>query len=225
MPTVFITGAKRGLGFGLASLYAAEGWEVIAAGRKASTHEGLNGLKTVRPIDMDVRDDDEIKAAIASLDGKPVDLLINNAGTFQRPQELDSLQPQQFIDELTINVIGPFLVSRALLPNLRAGQQKKIAIMSSQLGSLAGNGSPGMYAYRSSKAGVNGVMRGLSVDLEGEGFTVLSLHPGWVRTDMGGGNATLTIDESVRGLKAVLDSVDHERNGDFINYRGEALPW
>ncbi len=125
---------------------------------------------------------------------------------------------------LAVNTLGPLRVTQALLPNLRAGKRRTIVNMSSQLGSIEqSNGT--WYAYRASKAALNQITKTLSAELASEGFTVVVLHPGWVRTDMGGAGATYTPQESVRGLIAVIEKLGPADNGRFYDFKGNAIPW
>ena len=117
------------------------------------------------------------------------------------------------------------MVTQAIIDNVKKGSDKKIYFLSSQLGSIADNTSGGMYIYRSSKTGLNQVVKSLSVDLKPQGITVVSLHPGWVKTDMGGPNAPVSIDESIEGMMKVIYATDIRDTGRFLNYDGKELPW
>jgi len=123
------------------------------------------------------------------------------------------------------NALGALRVTSALLPALRRGSTRRIACLSSRAGSLADNTSGRNYAYRLSKAALNMGVRNLAVELRPEGFTVLCLHPGWARTDMGGPTAPQTPEESVSGLLQVLDRARPEDTGRFIDFRGQEVPW
>lgn len=219
MARVVITGGNRGIGLELAKLYAAAGDEVILGVRHPV--EGLPG----EALALDVGDDGSVAAFAAALAGRPVDVLINNAGIIgpdrQSPQDTDF---PGFLATLNVNTLGPLRVTQALLPNLRATGHAKVAILSSYMGSLSLT-SGDRIAYRASKAAVNKVAQGLAGDLAGEGMAVASLHPGWARTDMGGPSAQVDPTDSARGLKAVLDALTPATTGRFWNYDGSELPW
>ena len=122
-------------------------------------------------------------------------------------------------------MIAPLTVTQSIIENIKKGSDKKIYFLSSQLGSIEDNTSGGMYIYRSSKTALNQVVKSLSVDLKPMGITVISLHPGWVKTDMGGPNAPVSIDESIKGMMKVIDTTDIRNTGTFLNYDGKRLPW
>lgn len=224
MPTVLITGANRGIGAKLAELYAAEGAEVIATARNPASWTTAPVGAVVMPLDvMDTASIQSLKAALA---GRAIDILINNAGMFgPRGMAVGSVDHQAWADVFATNVQGPAELSEALLDNLRLAKTRKIATVSSRMGSLAANESGGEMIYRSSKAAVNAVMRCFAHELSADGFCVFNLHPGWVRTDMGGPNAAISVDESAAGLKQVIDQAGPAQNAGFLNYDGTVLPW
>ena len=117
------------------------------------------------------------------------------------------------------------MITQAIIKNVKISSAKKIYFLSSQLGSIEDNNSGGMYIYRSSKSGLNQVVKSLSIDLKAYGITVVSLHPGWVKTDMGGANAPVSIDESVEGMIRVIETTDIADTGKFLNFHGRELPW
>ncbi|MBV6631957.1 MAG: SDR family oxidoreductase [Alphaproteobacteria bacterium] len=225
MPTVLITGAKRGIGRGLVDRFLEQGWDVLAAGRDASSSP-LAELDRVRTVDFDVTDEASIKTAAASLIGVPIDLLINNAGVFDADySNLADVSVEQWQRDFAVNTMGPVLVARAFLPNLRAGGRKQLAVISSTMASMGKNAMGFHYSYRSTKAGVNAAWVSLSLDLADDDFTCVVLCPGWVRTDMGGPSAALSVEESTGGLFKVLNGLTAADNGRFINYAGEEVAW
>ncbi len=228
MPTVFISGANRGLGLEFARQYAADGWHVIATCRDPAKSGALGELSGVEVVGLDVNDPASLAACVETLSGRPIDLLINNAGIFgstvgDEEQSLARQKSDMWLEVLRTNVIAPFELTRALLPNLGAGAI--VAIMSSELGSVAQNGFGDMYAYRSSKAAVNMVGKSLSIDLKARGITVVLLHPGWAATDMGGPAAPVKPADSIAGLRRVLASVTPDSAGRFLAWDGRELPW
>ena len=138
---------------------------------------------------------------------------------------LTDLDLKEFEQVLDVNTLGPVRVTQALLPNLRRGSGKMIVGISSVLGSIAGNEDGGFYGYRESKAALGMFIRSLAAELKKEGFICVAIHPGWVKTDMGGPGAPLTPEESVTGVRKVLDGLKSENTGQFLSYKGTPLPW
>lgn len=229
--TVVITGANRGLGLELARSYAADGERVFACCREpeqaselAELAEQTDGQVTLHPLN--VVNDAHRQALAAVLTGTAVDILINNAGIYpHKGVALGDLDAGAWLEGFYVNSIAPVLLSQVLLPNLRAGKRKLIASISSKMGSLSDNSSGGSYAYRSSKAALNMAMVSLAHDLSDEGITVVLLHPGWVKTDMGGINAMITRDESIRQMREILDRVSTEDSGTFFDRDGSPIDW
>lgn len=222
--TVLITGANRGIGLEYARQFEAKGYTVIGTARKPGDATELAALG-VRVEALDVTDAASVAALAKRLEGVPIDVLVNNAGIADR-DESSVLTTDIALFERTfaVNTLGPLRVTQALLPNLRAGGRKHIVNMSSRLGSIALNN--GNYpAYRASKAALNQINRNLSVDLGKQGFVVVVVHPGWVRTEMGGAEAPLLPDESVRGLVALIERLQSSDNGRFYDYLGAEIPW
>jgi len=223
-PTVLITGANRGIGLEYARQFSEQDYTVIGTARNpASAHE-LEVLAD-RVEQLDVTDPDSVAALAARLDGVPIDILINNAGIFERQDvSIDTVDYDMMERTFAVNTIGPLRVTQALLPNLRAGNGKTIVSMTSGLGSIQmSNGR--WYAYRASKTALNQINKIWSVELGPEGFICTVLHPGWVSTDMGGPNATYTPEESVSGLIEVIEGLGPEDNGRFYDLKGEEIPW
>ncbi|QFT37058.1 MULTISPECIES: SDR family oxidoreductase [unclassified Vibrio] len=226
MKTVLITGANRGIGLSLVKNYHAQGWQVHATYRSEKSSQDLLELEgdnlTCHPLDVtDYQGLSEFANALPALD-----VLINNAGCYgPKGYGFGNTDIDEWRKVLEINTIAPLKLVEALFPNLQTGQLKKIACLSSKVGSMTENTSGGGYIYRSSKAALNSVVKSLSNDLSSQGFTVLALHPGWVQTEMGGPNALIDTQTSAAGLVEVIESADISRSGEFINYDGTALPW
>jgi NAD(P)-dependent dehydrogenase (short-subunit alcohol dehydrogenase family) len=231
MPTVLVTGANRGLGLEFARQYAADGWQVIAACRAPDAAADLQGLAAdsgarIRVLEMNVADTASVRAAAAALKGEAIDLLLNNAGIGGPPgQQLGNLDYAAWARVLDTNTLGPMRVVEAFLENIAKGHLKRIVTITSAMGSIADNASGGRYAYRSSKAAVNMVMKSLAIDLAPRGIACLMVHPGWVRTDMGGPGGKITPTESVRALRSLIDAFKPEDSGKFFNYDGKPYPW
>ena len=227
--TVLITGANRGLGLEFARQYHAAGWQVIATARQPDAASDLKALGgRVRLVPLDVTKPESVAALAASLKEQPIDLLINNAGQgvgLDRDRPLTDIDVKEFQRVLDVNTLGPVRVTQALMPNLRAGQGKMIVGISSGLGSIGENREGGFYGYRESKAALGMFLRSLAAELKKEGFVCVAMIPGWVKTDMGGPNAPLTPEESVAGMRKVLDGLKPENTGQFWSYKGTQVPW
>ncbi len=222
--TVLITGASRGLGRVMAQQYAAAGWRVIACGRVGApaAEDG-----TV-PETLDVADPASILDLARRLNGVAIDLLINNAGIRGDTGGLQTLEPDDFLDVMRINTLGPLLVTRALLPNLLSGTRRIVASISSRAGSIAEgtlDDDDGDYAYRCSKAALNMATVKLAQDLRADGIAVLSLHPGWVKTDMGGEEAVIQVADSAAGLRGGIDRATLANSGSFRAFDGRTVAW
>jgi NAD(P)-dependent dehydrogenase (short-subunit alcohol dehydrogenase family) len=244
MPTVLVTGAGRGLGLEFARQYAVDGWQVIGTVRNPSRATDLATLAAapgsqVRIETMDVTDHAAVDALARRLEVNgaplPIDVLINSAGTMgagsfaQSGIAFGRFGSSDFADwehVFRINVIGPMKMAEAFVRHVAASEQRKIVALSSVLGSIAKNEIGGLYAYRATKAALNAVMRSLAIDL-GRKHRIIAapLHPGWVRTDMGGPRADLDAATSVAGMRRVIEALDAERAGRFWMYDGTELPW
>ena len=156
-----------------------------------------------------------------------IDILYLNTGVTggRRAVSFRDLKSQEWSEVLLVNSIAPILVAQKMLPRIRRSGSKTIAILTSQMGSIGNNTSGGSYIYRSSKAALNAGAKSMALDLKGIGVKVILLHPGWVRTDMGGPNAEITVEQSVAGMVTLIDRLGIDESGSFFNYRGEMLPW
>ena len=227
---VFITGTTRGIGLELTRQFLDTGNQVFAAARNTES-DALQSLKAahgdqLQLLTLDVTDNTQIAKAAATLAGQPLSLLINNAGFYRsRSDDVDSLSHETWLQEFHVNAIAPFMVTRALRGNLAAAENALVAMISSKMGSMADNTSGGAYSYRSSKAALNAVTVSLSSDLAEDGTRVVALHPGWVRTDMGGDSAPVDAPASASGLRKVMLGIDDAQNGHFFDYSGASIPW
>lgn len=238
MPSILITGANRGLGLGLLKLYAADGWRVFAcvrdpakAGELTALAAASGGKVTVHR--MDAADHPSIMALAQELKGQPIDVLLNVAGYYgprivTEPGGLQEFGATDYVEWEKINrinVFGPMKISEAFIEHVAASQQKKIVTLSSILGSIGANDGGKMYPYRASKAAVNAIVKSMSIDLKGRGVIAIALHPGWVRTDMGGPHADIDVATSVGGMKKVIAGLTTADSGQFKVYDGSILPW
>ena len=226
MPTAFITGANRGLGLEFVKQLSARGDTVYAACRKPDDADDLNALAgdKVRVVKLDVDDPATVHSAADAVEGE-LDLLINNAGIFgpeTAEQSLSGFDADEAMKVYRTNVAGPLLVTRALADKM-ASPSKAVSI-SSGYGSIANAGDWPLF-YCCSKAALNMAGKILADVLRSRNITVASLSPGWVQTDMGGQNATLTPEESIRGMLQVIDGLKPEDSGRFLNHKGDELPY
>jgi len=228
---ILITGANRGIGFGLVAACLKRGDRVFAGCRNPEQATGLNTLQqygeqlTVLPLD--VTRQAAIDSAVAVVGGfvAGLDVLVNNAGVGGADDILGRLSADRILAVMRVNSAAPVMMAQSCLPLLRQGQRPVIAHITSRMGSIADNGSGGDYAYRASKAALNMLNKSLSIDLAREGIIAVVLHPGWVKTDMGGQAAPLAVDDSAQGLLQVVDGLTSADSGRFFAWDGEEIPW
>ncbi len=229
MKTVLITGANRGLGLEFSRQYAQAGWQVIAACRDPEKAEDLlqlaNHHTSLRIVTLDVKNHPQCQQLATELQQQTIDVLISNAGMYGDQHVFGKLDYQTWRDTLETNVLSPMKLAEIFAPHLAASQQGLFVAISSLMGSMADNGSGGSYLYRSSKAALNAVMKSLSFDFAKQGTGVIIFHPGWVRTDMGGPNALIEVDESIHGMRQQIEQFELSQTGRFIKYDGTAMPW
>jgi NAD(P)-dependent dehydrogenase (short-subunit alcohol dehydrogenase family) len=226
-----ITGASRGLGLEFVRQILNRGDTLDAGVRAPQEARELQALVReaggrLRVHTLDVADARSVNAFASRVgEGPPLDVLINNAGIFGKSQPLESMDYEDLAHTFATNALGPMRLTSALLPALRRGSTRRVIHITSQMGSLGSNGMGGYYGYRLSKVALNMAMRNMHLELSGEGFITLAIDPGWVRTDMGGPQAPLLPEESVRGILQVIDRSTAEHGGRFLRYDGSELPW
>lgn len=223
--TYLVTGAGRGIGLQLVRVLAARGEQVVATARRPDQARDLAAIAGVRVIPLDVADERSIRALAGEVRGQAIDVLINNAGVGGKTKKIDELPPAELRDVFMVNAFAPLLITSALLASLRASKGRTVVQITSQLASIANNTGGSTYAYRGSKAALNMLNRSLANELRPEGFTCVAIHPGWVRTDMGGPNADITVEHSVAEMLRVIDGLTPAASGTFLNYDGTPLPW
>lgn len=230
MTTYLITGATRGIGLALATLCTERGDTVVATARDTKAAPQLLALAARFPdritlLPLDVTHDTSVAILAHSLHGRTIDVLINNAGIIgpDRQSTLDMDFPG-FLETLNTNTLGPLRVTQAIMPLLKKSRTPRIVTISSMMGSLSSK-QPDKIAYRASKAAVNKVMQGLGTDLRKDGIATLTLHPGWVRTDMGGSSADIDVSESATGIVKLIDTLTIANSGRFMNYDGTERAW
>ena len=229
MPHALITGASRGIGLEHVRQLLARDWTITAAVRDPGAAAELKALDPgdgrLRIEAYDANDLDAAAALKAKVEG-PIDILFANAGVMgPKTQEFGAAASEGFLDTLRTNTLAPLALAEAFADQVAQSQLKVIALQSSRMGSIADNDSGGRYAYRASKAALNAVGKSLSVDLKDSGVIVLILHPGWVRTDMGGPNGLLTVSECVEGQLDLIARANPAMSGRFFHVSGEDLPW
>lgn len=226
MPTVMITGANRGLGLEFARQYIQDGWSVIATCRKPEDATELNAIVGVTVYPLNVTNFEAVRALADQLKGTAIDLLVNNAGVYgPKRSALNEIDFDVWEQVLRTNALAPLCVAQCFAPHVAASDRKCIATLSSKMGSMTDNTSGGGYIYRSSKAAVNAVMKSLANDLRPQGVISVLLHPGWVRTDMGGPSGLIDAEQSVAGMRRVIDAADMNASGRFYAYDGAEIPW
>jgi len=227
---IVVTGANRGLGLGLARAYAERGDEVWAAARQPAEAKELQALAgasggKVHVHQVDVTNDAQVQALAAALGDAPVDVLVNNAGVAgQWRGSLADFDAAEAMRSFDTNALGAIRMTRALIGNLRAARGK-VVNMTSLMGSIADNGSGRAYAYRMSKAALNMATRNIAHEVKGFGGIAVALHPGWVKTEMGGEGAPEEIPAAVGRIVASIDRFGAEHSGRMWHAKGQELPW
>jgi NAD(P)-dependent dehydrogenase (short-subunit alcohol dehydrogenase family) len=225
MSVVFLTGANRGIGFEFARQYAAEGWRVIATVRDPARADALRALPgTIEVHQLDVADFAAASLLGETLRDEAIDVLIANAG-ISGPREMppERVDGDAWSEVFRINTMAPLAIAGALHKQVARSRERKAVAISSRLGSIAANLEGGRHIYRSSKAALNAVWHSFAID--NPGLIAAVLHPGWVKTDMGGDAAPVTPPESVAGMRQVIAGLVTQDSGRFFNYDGTPLPW
>jgi NAD(P)-dependent dehydrogenase (short-subunit alcohol dehydrogenase family) len=224
MTTVLVIGASRGIGREFVRQYAADGAAVIGTARSAA------GLEAVREaggesLPLDVLDEAAVAGLPARLGARAIDIVIVSAGVYgPRVSGLAAPASDDFDHVMRTNVRAPMQLIAALAPVVSASRGK-LAVVSSRMGSVSLMSSSAGWLYRASKAAVNAAVKVASLELASRGVVCIAFHPGWVRTDMGGGGADIDAETSVSGMRRVLAQANASHNGKFLNYGGEQLSW
>jgi NAD(P)-dependent dehydrogenase (short-subunit alcohol dehydrogenase family) len=234
--TVLVTGANRGLGLEYCRQLAAAGWRVIAGTREPDRAADLQSLARanhdqVRILRLDVVDEAGIQAVVQELRGQPLDMLINNAGTFgpegspqgMRYQSLANMDYEIWRNILEVNLLAPFRLTVALAASLRLASRPVVVMLSSDLGSIANNRLGHSHAYRTSKAGLNMLTKGIAN--EWRDLITVAMAPGWCRTELGGEEAEIDPGDSVRAQLQTLAALTADHNGQFIDRFGAPVAW
>ena len=229
-PAILITGANRGIGLELTEQFAEDGWQVLACCRNPDDAGQLQVLTERYPAieihALDVTNYQQMASLSNQLANRQIDILLSNAGIYgSKGVDFGAVDAEEWRQVLEVNTIAPLMLVQNFVEQVAASRQKLVAVISSKVGSIADNTGGGSYVYRSSKTAVNQVVKSLSIDLADRGISAISLHPGWVKTDMGGPNAEISTDESVSGLKGILQSAGVAQSGRFIEFNGSSIPW
>ena len=218
--TVLITGANRGIGLELTRLWRKRGDRVLAACRGASAELGELGAEVIEDVDVTTeRGMDRLRSAVRD---QPLDILFNNAGILG-DESLENMDWDSLRRQFEVNTLGPLRVTLSLMDNLQRGS--RVAMMSSQLGSIEENTTGGRYGYRISKAALNMAARTLAADLRSRGIAVILLHPGYVQTDMTGRQGNVLPEQAAAGLIQRVDQLTLDHSGSFWHARGRVIPW
>jgi len=232
MNSILVTGSNRGLGLEWVSQYAREGWRVYATCRYPDQADELQELANqqgcVTVHRLDVTDAEQLTALRREIGDVAIDVLVNNAGVYHEQWGEDPLGQIKYEDwqhTFDVNTLGPMRVSEVLVEHVARSKKRLLVGITSHMGSIADISSAKDYAYRSSKAALNASMKGLSIEVAERGVGVLLLHPGWVRTRMGGESAPLSTQESVDGMRKLVDDFTLSRSGSFFRYDAATIPW
>jgi NAD(P)-dependent dehydrogenase (short-subunit alcohol dehydrogenase family) len=228
MATVLITGANRGVGLGLVSIYAQAKMNVIACCRSPNKAIDLQSLadqyENVCIETCDVTNQAHINA-LAQKIKVPIDILLLNAGVYGDIEKFGDVTKENMMKTFEVNAVAPLMITQAFSEHVAKSELKQVVAMTSRMGSLADNSSGRRYMYRASKAGLNIIMKSLAIDLAPLGIHVTIIHPGWVKTEMGGPNALLSIEEGAQHIKSVIEKARNSEAGQFYHANGDVLPW
>ena len=217
MPTAAIIGASRGIGLGLVRQYAADRWRVHATTRTPKRPGALGEIGgDVHIHELEVTDRAQQRALGATLAGEAIDVLIHNAGVYGTLMRAATVN--------RINAEAPIEVAEALMDAVLRSDQKKIALITSQMGARHGSGRR-LGKYGESKAALNDRFRAVEPTWRAAGCLAVVIHPGWVRTDMGGSSAAISIEESASGIHRVMEDLDESGHGRFWTWDGREHPW
>lgn len=231
MNSILVTGANRGLGLEWVRQYAADDWRVYATCRYPAEAEDLKKLmkrySNITLHRLDVTSHEDIYALASELNHQYIDILLNNAGTYLEKEglSLGHINYEDWLKTMQVNTMGAVRVTEGLLKQLARGQKRLVVMTSSHMGSITDIGSPGSYYYRSSKAALNAAAVGLSLELKPMKIGLLIVHPGAVKTRMGGVASRLESHESVNSMRQLLDGFTVAQSGRFFRYDGSEIPW
>ena len=228
MTTVLVTGANRGLGYEFVKQYSENKFDVFACCRNVNEAKKLKELaeisENIKIYELDVGNVKTIKNLSQQLQNEKIDVLINNAGIY-RSSTVGNINYDEWIESFKVNTIAPYQIVENFLEQIINSDLKKVVSITSKMGSIDDNTSGGSYIYRSSKTALNSMMRSLTHDLKNQGVATLTLHPGWVRTDMGGPGGWINSIESVQGMIKQIDKLTIDDSGKYLDYAGKSINW
>lgn len=233
---VLITGANRGIGLGFVKHYLnLDNYSIIACCRDPSIATELvnlsknnnNNNSSIEIQKLDITSKSDRSDLVENLKNRSLDIVFLNAGMYGESEEVfGELSEKNLLDVIFTNSISQIMLAQDLWPFLAQGNEKLMVVLSSKMGSIGDNTKGGSYSYRASKAALNALMRSLSLDLYDKGLRLKLIHPGWVQTRMGGGNALITIDDSVNGILSIINNNNSLlSSGEFLDYSGTVVPW
>ena len=225
MSNILIIGANRGLGLEFVKQYNNTNHNIIATTRNKDSSKELNEVNNIDVAELDLTSDASVNNFVTSIRSQKIDILIHNAGIFSDEQLKEDLDIDAWMNEMRINAVIPIILARKLKNNLKMGSDKKVVFISSQMGSIDDNYSGRFYFYRSSKSALNSAAKSLSIDWKEDGISVLILHPGWVKTEMGGNEAKYETTEAVTMMLDSLEKLPQDKTGIFIGEDGKEIPW
>jgi NAD(P)-dependent dehydrogenase (short-subunit alcohol dehydrogenase family) len=226
-PSILIIGASRGIGLGLVGEYLSRGWNVIATERHPSSTSTLgqlaqNSAGSLRIEAIDINLPEQIVALFKRLQEEEFDALFVNAGVIDRSQSIAQISTEAFNHLMLTNVLSPLRTIEALANLVKP--QGTISVMSSLMGSISENTTGGAEAYRASKAALNSLLRSYEVRVNNQ-QTLLALHPGWVKTEMGGPDAPVEIEQSVKGLADTIEQRSGKSGLVFVDFQNQQIAW
>jgi NAD(P)-dependent dehydrogenase (short-subunit alcohol dehydrogenase family) len=230
MPTALVTGSNSGLGLALSREYLARGWRVLATHRPSAHIDDLLALAQeygdqLRLMHLDLARDGDVLRLADQIGSEAIDVMVASAAWARKCRGLDALDYQTWETTMRVNAYGPLALAASLRFAVARSEQKTIVVISSEMGSIAANDSGGRYAYRASKAAANMIVRTLAHDLHALGVIVVSVHPGWLRTQLGGPDAPVQPAEAAAAIATLIDGLEPRHSGRFFDRHGDELPW
>ena len=223
MPRVLISGCDAGIGREFAKQYLSAGWDVVAT--YLSLDNALEECPRLSNFALDVSDMAQFAQLKTAIGDTPIDLLLSNAGIGLDSGKLGTLDFDYVRKMYEVNTLGPLRLVETFVDNVAASSQRRIVTITSRMGSIGLNISGGHYGYRASKAGLNALMHSLAIDLFQRGITVVLVHPGWVDTAGGAGNAAVPVEHSVKAMRDFITHRGNHETGQLYTYEGQPLEW
>lgn len=227
MPSVLVTGSNRGIGLEFVRQFAADGWRVFATCRNPARAADLEALEgDIQVHALDIGDFAAIDRLAGALKDEPIDLLIANAAVYgPDDQSLGDVDFDGWLEALRLDCLAQIKLAQAFLGSVAKSERKTIVALTSRMGSIGDNTSGDAYAYRTAKAALNAAVKSLALDLAPRGILAAVIHPGWVKTEMGGPSAQITTEKSVKSMRRIIDPLEPENAGRFWSWDGSEIPW